>query len=31
MFMDALAGFIDAITGGGGLLTLPVLLSTGVR
>jgi len=30
LLVGAAAGFIDAIAGGGGLLTLPVLLSTGL-
>ncbi len=29
-FVAGLAGFIDAMAGGGGLLTLPALLSAGV-
>ncbi len=30
IFVGAAAGFIDAIAGGGGLLTLPVLMATGL-
>ncbi len=30
VFVGAAAGFIDAIAGGGGLLTLPVLMATGL-
>ena len=26
----AVAGFVDAICGGGGLLSIPILLSTGI-
>ena len=29
-FVAGLAGFIDAIAGGGGLLTVPALLSVGI-